>query len=375
MPAARPITGTNLVGGTPYSANAWGDGTHDDTTVLQAALTACGLINIPSGTYRTTSTLTIPANSGSGMIGDAVGYVTTGAANNVGVTIYADFTGSNAINNNCANPTIKRMEVYRHGTAAAGVYGVDMGAANVNGVIEDVMSWGHNKGFYLRASGAAVCEGCHAESNASDGFVIEGPWALSQTMSQDSGGRGYVLQGTTDSGDLDGLSEFQSAGNSMDITTMKNVRLTNSFFGGSTTGTAYGITCTNTNAAGKNNQFTHCYAEGIPQYAMFFGANTRENFLTNTVAGANAGGILNSSAALTVQGGWCTGANTNAYNVLVTAGTVLIAGMFGSSAVGNPNYGIGATVAATFLTAIGNYISLNSTPTDINCANSQIGNY
>ena len=52
MPASRPITGIDLSTGAPYSALAWGDGTNDDTVVIQAALNACGLIKVPAGTQN-----------------------------------------------------------------------------------------------------------------------------------------------------------------------------------------------------------------------------------------------------------------------------------------------------------------------------------
>jgi hypothetical protein len=43
-----PIAGIELSTGAPYSVEAGGDGERDDTSVLQTALNACGLIKVPS---------------------------------------------------------------------------------------------------------------------------------------------------------------------------------------------------------------------------------------------------------------------------------------------------------------------------------------
>lgn len=372
MPAARPITGITIAGGVPYSANAWGDGSNDDTAVLQAALTACGLINIPSGTYRTTSTLTIPANAGSGMLGTTPGFFESPytAATNAGVTILGDFVTGHIIANSCANPQIKNMELRRAAgrTASAGSCGLDTGASFVNGALEDLTSWHNNIGFYLRCSGTGTAEGIVSESSGDVGILLEGTWNVGQSLSEMNGGHGWQLQGTADSGNLDGMSETGSGGNGLYIIGMPNLRLTNGFFGGDG---SYGVLIANTNSAGKNNQITHCYCELVPQAAWFLGANTRENFLTNVVGEADDAGVISSAAALTIQNGWFTGKNPSAYAVLVSAGANSVIGILGQSS----DFGVGATNAATSMLTVGNYLSLCATPLDINCAWTQLGDY
>lgn len=372
MPAARPITGITIAGGVPYSANAWGDGSNDDTAVLQAALTACGLINIPSGTYRTTSTLTIPANAGSGMLGTTPGFFESPytAATNAGVTILGDFTTGHIIANSCANPQIKNMELRRAAgrTASSGSCGLDTGASFVNGTVEDLSSWYNNIGFYLRCSGTGTAEGIVAETSGDIGVLLEGTWNVGQSLSELSGGHGWQLQGTADSGNLDGMSDYGSGGNGLYIIGMPNLRLTNGFFGGDA---GYGAIVGNTNPAGKNNQITHCYCELTINQAWFLGANTRENFLTNVVGEGGAGGVLNASAAMTIQNGWFKGTDANAYAILTTAGSNSV---IGALTLGSA-FGIGATVATGNILTVGNYVSPCTTPLDINCAWTQLGDY
>lgn len=369
MSAARPITGTNLVGGTPYSANAWGDGSHDDTSVLQAALTACGLIHVPSGTYRITSTLTVPSASGGGISGDGVGFGLNGAAANAGTTFYADFTGT-AITNSCANPLFENFEILRNGTPTSGTYGLDMGSANVNGIVRDVMSWGNYFGFFLRGSGTSTAEGLWAQSNLSAGFVLDGTWNMSQTLAQSNGGHGYLLQGSIDCGDLDGLSTFDNAGYGVYVSAMPNVRLTNSFLGGDGTGgTGYGVYLGNTNSVGKSNQLTHCYVEAEPNAAYYAGANTRENYFTNCVGSAAQQGLLNDSAAVTVQSGWYTGGASD-FCTLMQDGACVIVGIFASLGL----YGVGATINTDSLVIVGNYLSC-ATPKSLAIVATDVGNY
>src|SRR5262249_48093628 len=64
MVAGRAITGIDLSTGQPFSANAFGDDSHDDWNTIQTAINTCGLINVPSGIYRLSRGLTFPSSGG-----------------------------------------------------------------------------------------------------------------------------------------------------------------------------------------------------------------------------------------------------------------------------------------------------------------------
>ena len=123
------VTGINYSTGAPYSANAAGDGVGDDTSVLQTALNTCGLINLPAGTFRITSTLSIPVLTGSGIVGAGSG----------STTIKADFTNGTAVRigtlsaSSSDHSTIRGFKITRVGTASTDSYGLDVSRGSVLG--------------------------------------------------------------------------------------------------------------------------------------------------------------------------------------------------------------------------------------------------
>lgn len=122
MPASRPITGIDLSTGAPYSALAWGDGTNDDTAVIQAALKACGLIKVPAGTYKLTSTLSIPPIDGAGIVGDGAA-IKNVQASTTGTVFVANFASGDIITcpQHLTHPTFRGFVLDRSVTPTSGI--------------------------------------------------------------------------------------------------------------------------------------------------------------------------------------------------------------------------------------------------------------
>ena len=240
---------------TAYSGGAKGNGVADDTTPINAAITACisaggGTVTFPAGTYKTSSALTVntsPASitlMGTGPQSSIIKQTSTTAN---GITISS---GSGEVD----NPQIFGLQVLGPGSgsgvgiavsAAAGASPVESLAMR-DVLIESFGSWGLTAetiitsildnvtcqsngggGFYLSAGGAGdgsstTLTGCYALSNTGRGYYISGQvYSALVGCAADSNYLGYeILNGSTVS--LVGCGcESTVAGGGLDGTSFK----------------------------------------------------------------------------------------------------------------------------------------------------------
>lgn len=147
-------------GGTPWfdvrAFGAAGDGSADDTTAINNAITAAGTtgtVFLPAGSYKVTSTITVPNSVR--IVGSGIWATTIGM---VGDHIVLDFTGNGHL-----------LDIFISGyqNAAATNYCVRT-AANATNIFRDCYIWG---GFYgLQSRGTDGCfENCFIAGSASGG--------------------------------------------------------------------------------------------------------------------------------------------------------------------------------------------------------------
>ena len=362
MPAQRPIKDIN---GT-ILGYAWGDGTNDDTAVLQAALNSAKRIYVPSGKYKITSTLTVPSGTTTGIVG-AGGSGPTGT--NVGTIIQASFTTGNAITNSSSNPLFQHFLVTRVGTPTSGSYGLDLGSANATGTVINVTSTRHHKGFFLRATGTATAKGLLAQSNTSDGYTISGKWNITNANSESNGGHGYVATGSYDSGTMSGLASFGNGGSGFYCDTMPNLRLQSCFFGDEHDSAVYII---NNNAAGKYNQLTCVGTEAVNAFAIYLGVNTRDNrlktcYYTKTVAPNTCNTPLYAEgASQAIDACDFSGLASSGASIVLTAGANVL------KAVTTREASIGVNIAGGSCSIFGGWLQ-NATP--VSGSATQYGDY
>src|SRR5262249_35849407 len=192
---AMPITGIELSTGAPYSVEAGGDGERDDTSVLQTALNACGLIKVPSGTYMLSDTLTIPSIDGAGIIGDGAGLLSEQSLS-AGTVFKASFAKGDIIQcpAHLTHAMFRGFVLDRSVTATSGS-GLNTGTISDGAVIDDVWSLHSHIGFIFSTCGYGVIGNCRASSNVSHGFSIVGQWQTSKCFSNINGGWGVYVPG------------------------------------------------------------------------------------------------------------------------------------------------------------------------------------
>jgi hypothetical protein len=116
-------SGGSYINVTDYGAT--GDGTTDDTTAIQAAITALstggGTIYFPKGTYRTTATINVE-NIGITLLGDGTGGIVTSVVGSSGVVgrgsvvgsatvIYGDFTSGPVLRFKSQDGSVQEMTI------------------------------------------------------------------------------------------------------------------------------------------------------------------------------------------------------------------------------------------------------------------------
>ena len=152
---------------------AVGDGTTDDTAAIQAAITASRNVKAPAGTYKISSTLTIPSNTS--LNGDGIG-----------ITIFSMTAASTAITltTSAGYISIRNIQITRTGAGqslTSGVCGID--GQTVHDIeITNVRADYSDKGISLRnGSYLAVIENCTAYSCTTGFFCNQNDLANGQS--------------------------------------------------------------------------------------------------------------------------------------------------------------------------------------------------
>jgi hypothetical protein len=196
---------------TNYAGGAFGDGIHDDTVAINAAISACvaaggGVVYFPAGNYKITGTLV--ASSYLTFQGDGVGNAGVPSGTQLSMS---DVTGNtnviaNAGGTDIQHFTVRDMTIYSGngsptGSGSAiklnwnslgsvpyceflnlkivnfGGAGIDITNPIVTNFVNVIVQGGNSYGFYMHSSAGAWTSvsfnACYALSNASDGFRMD----------------------------------------------------------------------------------------------------------------------------------------------------------------------------------------------------------
>jgi hypothetical protein len=143
---------------------AAGNGTHDDTAALNAAIAACnaggGMVYLPLGTFLVSSTLTTITNQGCGVMGEGIGSVIGASSSSVQdiLKIATGFTNGNSsvfqnfeVNCNLSNPSegSGRQNNAFHQVDSIGVTYRDLRVINCSKefIVEDQAAWSERNLF------------------------------------------------------------------------------------------------------------------------------------------------------------------------------------------------------------------------------------
>lgn len=359
--ASRPITGINLSTGAPYSANAYGDGTHDDKSVLQTALNTCGLIKVPAGTYILSGTLTIPSIDGAGIIGDGAGLLSEQSSSG-GTVFKASFARGDIIHcpTHLTHATFRGFVLDRSVTATSGS-GLNTSISSDGAVIDDVWSLHSYVGFTFSTCGYGVISNCRASSNVSHGFSIVGQWQTSKCYSNSNGGCGFYVAGQLSPngnslGQYTGLSTYANSSHGIyfdgSSLAVHDIRLSDSFFGGDGGHGVY-----DDSYSSGPNTYTNVFVESEAD-GFHITANTNAvQFVNCTATGNTQNGLKSWSPVTLVSGGTFSGHSaTNSYGVWFVQGKGSI---IGANITGNWR-GVGGSVGVTAMTCLGNRCSGNA---------------
>lgn len=207
----------------PYGAR--GDGTTDDTSAIQRAITAASAANmqtfIPGGHYKLTSTLTIPSSAiirGAGrnpvngtptrlnfstLTGTTLGISIVSGSNIVMSDFYLTGRSSGsgdeiAVTGGNRGITLERITV---NTSTTG-NGIGLGAAGgashyvISSVVKNVTVVGATTGFFIGNSSTSTSfESCYANVCVNYGYMIQGTYLSFNACAADANGLyGYVVQ-------------------------------------------------------------------------------------------------------------------------------------------------------------------------------------
>lgn len=371
MTASRPITGINLRTDAPYSVLAWGDGTHDDQPVLQTAWNACGLIKIPSGTYRIDNPLIGPNVDNAGIIGDGAGLKAPSNPSGAGTIITANFEAGDAILSHASiqHPTFQGLVITR-GPAAVEGFGLNLNSICDFALLSDLWISRHTIGLNLSTTGYSKAEFIRSEFNTNNGVNIVGQWQLDRIFSAKNGATGFavqaVLPGGNSLGQWKGLSSFGNGSygiaffGSTAAPTLC-VRLSDSFFGGDGDHEVY----VDSYSTGGQSVFTNVFVEAANGNGFVFTENAGYVSLINCTASRDsAHGLVSSAPFINIQGGGFYG-HASGCGILVLAGKASVSGVQCS---GN-SVGLKAGAGCTNLSYVGNYLSDNEAPIDLGEAN------
>jgi hypothetical protein len=177
---------------TPQDYGAVGNGTTDDTTAIQSALTAAAgkSLYIPAATYKITAALTVPINSHISILGDGpsnsvINQTSTTAAaltitDAVGVSLQGvGFTGPSSgsgiglnfvlgSNSNTFQCDIRDLSV-----SGFGSHGISIATPNLCNLVRVVSQNNGGDGFHTTSSAASTSfQDCASNSNTANGFSI-----------------------------------------------------------------------------------------------------------------------------------------------------------------------------------------------------------
>lgn len=367
------VTGINLSTGAPYSAAAAGNGSTDDTAVLQAAITACGLIKLPAGTYRTTATLTFPLSSGNVVAGSGILGAGSGST-----TIFADHTATaiqanSGVTGQCLNH--RGYTLTRGGTPAANTFGLDMGLGSTPGNdtpdkcrLDDLILDGHYTGLRASTTGWSRMTNIISRNNLLDGVYLATQWQTKNIQSTGNGRYGFYFTNAVAAGN--------SVGNYRSLTASGNA--SHGFYA---TGKVFAlrlIACVSNNNGGDGfyidtsnsgvvNSFTSCSASGNSGLiGWYFGVESGHNSLWQCSGIGSTYGLYSDAnsahglgGSLSVNGGSWN--NNSGYGILVAIGKATI---YGATASGNGT-GIGAGASVTDITVAYCDASGSTTPFDL----------
>lgn len=377
MAAGRPITGINISTGAAYSALAFGDGSADDTSVIQAALTACGLIYIPAGIYKVTSTLTFPASTSS------VGIIGAGACDpawtpHTGTMIYFTPTTGDIVRFNAStyHPTLIGLGLCRPTVASSG-YGVSIDVSNDAMYLADLVITKSRTGIKAGVTGYSSISNVRIELCGSHAFDLTGQYQLSKCLAALNGGDAIHCVGRaggSSQGQWTGISSFNNGGNGMSFLGVAGaevfgIRLSDSFVGNDA-GYGYYV---DTAGGTQPNNFTGIYSEEGSAPSMYLAANCGWNTISASTFGGGSPCLY--SAAPVTMISCCNFTYGAGYGVLFTAGS---GSVIGCSFFNNAGPAIGAGIGVNGFTAVGNCISQNIGPgLDISVASNTYaaGNY
>lgn len=366
------VTGINLSTGAPYTATAAGNGSTDDTTVLQNAINACGLIKLPAATYRTTAKLTFPIIGAGGFVVAGGGIIGSGSGS---CTIFADHTDT-AIEANSGvtaqGLTHRGYKITRGSSAAAGgTFGLDIGAGTTLGGdtpdkcrLKDLILDGHNTGLRVSSTGWCRMVDITAINNDLDGISLVAQWQTRNINSNNNGRYGFymagVLAGGNSMGNYRGLSASGNGSHGLYATGAAiGIRLIDCTF--SSNG-GHGALFDNVNN-GFTNQLTNCVANSnTGGIGFYFSANTSQNSLWGCSASGQTYGAYSDALSIAINGGTWNG--NSAYGILIATGKASINGV---TASGNLN-GVGASAAVTNISVTFTNASGSTTPFDLAAA-------
>lgn len=241
---------------------AVGDGVADDTAAFNAALTAASSVYVPSGTYRTTATITLYGSKklvGAGRTSTAiqcaasgVPVVTLSAGNDIGIS----------------NLTLSHSVL-----ATAGGHGIHAGAVTGQTAIQNVILARNWIGAVLGPCDYNCLHNAIVENNLSDGVRLTTEyaagnmqWYLFNVLSQKNGGHGFfanaltAANGHSSTGTLIGCATYANSGRGFIAagtasSRIASVRLYGCFFGEDAQGEVYLDTFSDT------HKVSGCYIE------------------------------------------------------------------------------------------------------------------